>query len=129
MQNFELNQAMIHFLTLDRTVKFYTQVMGAWLHFRDIITLSHVTVRYEDTVQNLEFEVKRLIDHLGLDWEPGVLRFHQRAIERVIATPSYAAVTEPVHTRAVGRWKNYEKQLGPLLPVLKPFIREFGYEV
>jgi tetratricopeptide (TPR) repeat protein len=129
MQDFKLNSAMIHFLTLERTVNFYTQVMGSWLHFRDIISLSHLTVRYEDTVQNLEFEAKRLIDYLGLDWEPGILQFHQRAKERVIATPSYVAVTEPVHTHAIGRWKNYHKQFAPLLPKLEPFIREFGYEI
>ena len=120
---------MIHFLALDRTVNFYTQVMGAWLHFRDIISLSHITVRYEDTVQNFEFEAKRLIDYLGLDWEPDILQFHQGAKERVIATPSYVAVTEPVHTRAIGRWKNYHKQFAPLLPKLEPFLREFGYEI
>ncbi len=129
MQDFKLNSAMIHFLTLERAVNFYTQVMGAWLHFRDIISLSHFTVRYEDTVQNLEFEAKRLIDYLGLDWEAGILQFHQHAKERVITTPSYVAVTEPVHTRAIGRWKNYRKQFAPLLPKLEPFIREFGYEI
>ena len=129
MQDFELNSAMIHFLALDRAVHFYTQVMGAWLHFRDIISLSHLTVRYEDTVQNLEFEAKRLMDYLDLDWEPGILQFHQRAKERVIATPSYVAVTEPVHTRAIGRWKNYHRQFAPLLTELEPFLREFGYEI
>lgn len=128
MQDFKLNSAMIHFLALDRAVNFYTQVMGAWLHFRDIISLTHVTVRYEDIVQNLEFEAKRLIDYLDLDWEPDILQFHQRAKERVIATPSYVAVTEPVHTRAIGRWKNYRKQFAPLLPKLEPFVQEFGYE-
>jgi tetratricopeptide (TPR) repeat protein len=129
MQDFELNSAMIHFLSLDRAVRFYTQVMGLWLHFREIVSLSHISVRYEDTVQNLEFEAKRLIDHLGLDWEPGILQFHQRAKERVISTPSYVAVTEAVHTRAIGRWKNYHQQFGPFLPTLEPYIREFGYEV
>jgi Flp pilus assembly protein TadD len=128
MQDFEFNSAMIHFLALDRTVQFYTQVMGSWLHFRDIITLSHLTIRYEDTVQNLEFEAKRLFGHLGLDWEPEVLEFHQRAKKRVILTPSYVAVTEPVHTRAIGRWKNYQEQFASLLPTLEPFIKEFGYE-
>ena len=128
MQDFNLNSAMIHFLALDRTVQFYTQVMGAWLHFRDITTLSHLSIRYEDTVQNLEFEAKRLIDHLGLDWEPEVLAFHQRAKKRVISTPSYVAVTEPVHTRAIGRWKNYQEQFTPFLPMLEPFLKVFGDE-
>jgi tetratricopeptide (TPR) repeat protein len=127
-QDFELSSAMLHLLELDRTVNFYTQVMGAWLHFRDIISLSHITVRYEDIVQNLEFEAKRLIDYLGLDWEPDVLQFHQRAAKRVISTPSYVAVTEPVHTRAIGRWKNYHQQFTPLLPILEPFLKEFGYQ-
>lgn len=127
MQDFELNSAMIHFLTLDRAVQFYTQVMGAWLHFRDIITLSHITVRYEDTVQNLEFEAKRLFDHLGLDWQSKVLEFYQRAKKRVISTPSYVSVTEPVHTRAMGRWKNYQEQFAALQPVLAPFVEVFGY--
>lgn len=36
---------------------------------------------------------------------------------------------EAVHTRAIGRWKNYHKQFSPLLPILEPYIREFGYEV
>jgi len=128
MQDFELNSAMIHFLGLDLAVRFYTQVMGAWLHFRDIITLSYMTVRYEDTVQNLEHEAKRLISHLELDWEPGVLQFHKLAKERVISTPSYVAVTEPVHTRAIGRWRNYRKPFTPLLPMLEPFLKEFGYD-
>lgn len=128
MQEFELNSAMIHFLSLDRAVRFYTQVMGAWLHFRNLITLPYITVRYEDTVQNLEFQAKKLVDFLGLDWEPEVLQFHRVAAERVINTPSYVAVTEPVHTRAIGRWKNYHKPFAPLLPMLEPFVREFGYE-
>ena len=128
MQDFELNSAMIHFLTLDGAVNFYSQVMGSWLHFRDITTLSHITVRYEDTVQDLEFEAKKLIDYLGLNWEADILQFHQRAKERVIATPSYVAVTEPVHTRAIGRWQNYQEQFAPLLPKLEPFLREFKYE-
>jgi hypothetical protein len=85
-------------------------------------------VRYEDMVRNLEHEARRLIDHLELDWEPGVLQFHQRAAERVISTPSYVAVTEPVYTHALSRWKNYRGHIEPLLPKLEPFIREFGYE-
>lgn len=128
MQDFELNTAMVHFLALDKAVRFYSQVMSSWLHFRDIITLSHVTIRYEDTVKNLEYEAKRLINHLCLDWEPDILQFHQLASERVIATPSYVAVTEPVHTRAVGRWKNYRQHFTPLLPMLEPFLKEFEYE-
>lgn len=128
MQDFELNSAMIHFLTLERAVNFYTQVMGAWLHFREIVTLPHFTVRYEDVVSDLETEAKRLIGHLDLGWEQSILQFHRHASERVISTPSYAAVTEPVYSRAISRWRNYQRHFEPLLPKLKPFLAQFGYE-
>jgi hypothetical protein len=128
MQDFELNSAMIHFLSLDKAVRFYTQVMGAWLHFRQIITLPFISVRYEDTVRDIETEAKRLIDFLALDWEPDVLQFYRRAAEQVITTPSYVAVTEPVHSRAIGRWRNYEKHFASLLPLLEPFVEDFGYD-
>ena len=42
--------------------------------------------------------------------------------------PTYAAVTQPVHNRAVGRWRHYADYLEPVLPALEPFIKAFGYE-
>ena len=46
----------------------------------------------------------------------------------VSATPSYAAVTEPVNTRAIGRWRNYAAQFEPVLDRLARYVAEFGYE-
>ena len=52
--------------------------------------------------------------------------------ERFLATkqvtsPTYEAVAEPIYTRAIGRWKNYERLLEPAMKILEPFLREFGY--
>ena len=54
--------------------------------------------------------------------------------ERLLATkqvtsPTYEAVAEPIYTRAIGRWKNYERLLEPAMQILEPFIREFGYKL
>jgi hypothetical protein len=49
-QNFMLNNAMIHFLTLESTVKYYSTVMDLYLHQRDMLSLDVIEVRYEDTV-------------------------------------------------------------------------------
>ena len=38
--------------------------------------------------------------------------------KRFISTPSYAQVTEGVHRKAVGRWRDYREQFAPVLPVL-----------
>jgi len=128
MQNFTPNPSMIHFLTLEGAAKFYAAVMDYYLFMRDKLTLDMIEIRYEETVSDLETQAKKLLSHLNLDWDPGVLSFHEKAKERFISTPSFEAVTKPVHRGAVGRWKNYRKAFEPVLPILDRFVREFGYE-
>ncbi len=54
-----------------------------------------------------------MIEFLGLEWDPACLEFH--ANRRVVRTPSLVQVRQPIHTRSVGRWRNYEPYLRPLL--------------
>jgi len=128
MQWFGLNTSMINFLSLDRTVAFFARVMGLWLHLREHLTLRYEEIRYEDTVTDLETQARLILDVLGVAWDPAVLRFHERAKNRLISTPSFTAVTEAVHTRAVARWKNYAGHFEPHQAALAPFVEAFGYE-
>ncbi len=58
-----------------------------------------------------------------------VLDYRQRiSASKRVNSPSYEEVAQPIYTRAVGRWKHYEKHLEPALATLEPFIREFGYD-
>lgn len=129
MQDFRLNNSMIHFLSMADSAEFYESVMDLYLHLRPIITVDVLEVRYEDTVTNLKKQGKRLLEHLEVEWNDKILAFHQKAEKRMISTPSAAAVREPVHNGAVARWKNYEKYLKPVMPRLVRFISQFGYEV
>jgi tetratricopeptide (TPR) repeat protein len=129
MQYFELNEAMIHFCSMSAAARFYADVMGLWLHQRAFLTLRFAEVRYEDTVSDLEGQARRILDVLGVPWDDAVLSFHESARERFISTPSYAAVSEKVHTRAVARWKRYADVIEPeVLEILAPFAKAFGYE-
>ena len=126
-QDFRINAAMMHYTSLDSTVAFYEKVMDLWLDLRELTTLPCLEVRYEDTVTDLEPQARRILEALQLDWDPSLLSFHERARERAISTPSFAAVTEKVHTRAIGRWRNYQKQFEPHQPKLARFVEAFGY--
>lgn len=127
MQEFQLNEAMIHFLSLKRCAVFYDQVMGLWLHLRDRLKLDHVEIRYEDTVSDLRQQAGRMLHFLGLPWCDRLMAFHEQARSRAISTPSYEAVTQPVHSRSVGRWRNYRRYLDSAMRHLDMYIREFGY--
>ncbi len=75
-----------------------------------------MTIDYETLVADLDGESRRLIEFLGLDWEPACLEFHKT--ERPVLTASGWQVRQPLFTRSVGRWRNYEPHLGPLFEVL-----------
>lgn len=79
-------------------------------------------VYYEDMIENLEGEARRLIDYLGLPWDPACLSFHKT--ERVVMTASHWQVRQPLYATSIGRWRPYRKHLGPLLEGLQGLVPE-----
>jgi hypothetical protein len=129
MQRLPLNAVSVHYLTLEGTARKYATTMKAWLKLRDIIQNRWIEVRYEDTVTNLEAQARRVLDFLDLPWDDAVLNYQQRAQQKHVHSPTYEAVTKPLYTTSIGRWRNYERQFEPVLEILEPFVREFGYEL
>ena len=60
---------------------------------------------------------RRLVDWCGLEWEPACLAFHES--KRPVRTASVVQVRQPIYRHAVGRWKNYENALAPLVQRLQ----------
>lgn len=128
MQTFATNAAMANFFTLADTAHLYAQVMGAWLHYAELLPLHYHRIRYEDLIEDVPAESRKLLDFLGLPWDDAVLQHTEHARQRgAINTPSYHQVVQPIYQRAKYRWKRYEQQLADVFPVLQPFIEQFGY--
>ena len=87
-------------------------------HWQEALPLPVFESRYEDLVSSPEAEARKIIDFVGLAWDPACLNFHLSG--RGVQTPSRWQVKQPMHTRSVGRWRNYEASLAPLLDVLDP---------
>lgn len=75
----------------------------------------------------MEREARRAIDFLGLPWEDSVLGYRERLATKVVGSPCYEAVSQPLYPRAIGRWKHYQEFLEPWLPILEPAIQAFGF--
>jgi hypothetical protein len=127
MQYLPLNSNTVYFLTLERAAQRYRNDLSLWKTLRERIVSPWLEVRYEDTIANMEREARRTLDFLGLPWDPAVLDYRTRLQDKVVASPTYEAVSQPIYTRAVGRWKNYQKYLEPCLPILKPVMDALGY--
>ncbi len=128
MQYLPLNPNSVCFLTLERTARRYAHDMGVWLSLRKLIPGPWTEVRYEDCVTDLERQARRALDFLGLPWDDCVLAYRDRLKTKAVASPTYEAVSRPLYSSAIGRWKNYRKYLEPFLPILEPVVEAFGYE-
>jgi hypothetical protein len=73
-------------------------------------------VRYEDVVEDLEGQARRMLKHCGLEWEDACLEYHRT--QRSVRTASVAQVRQPIYRRSVGRWRAYQHLLQPLLQAL-----------
>ncbi len=85
-------------------------------HWRTVLPLPMLELRYEDVVTDFEGQARRLIDFLGLPWDPVCLDFH--ALQRPVITASSWQVRQPLYASAVGRWHRYADHLGSLFAVL-----------
>jgi thioredoxin-like negative regulator of GroEL len=127
MQYLPLNTNSVCFLTLERTARRYAHDMEIWLKLRERIATPWLEVRYEDCVADLEGEARRALEFLELPWDSSVLNYRERLKAKAVSSPTYEAVSKPLYTSAIGRWKNYEKYFGPCLSVLQPYVEAFAY--
>ena len=125
--NIMLNSTNVNFLSLERTAKHYADLMDVWLRMRELGGFDWIESRYEDVVANLEPEGRRVTEFLGLSWHPDQGRYFETARRKFLFAPTYHDVTQPVYTRAVGRWERYAEALEPVQARLAPYCRAFGY--
>jgi tetratricopeptide (TPR) repeat protein len=125
---FRLGPGLAGFPSLEASADLYAAVMTLWLESRQRLDLSFHIVRYEDLIDDLEREARRLVAFLELDWKDQVLGYRELARKRYIVTPSYHQVVRPLYGSARGRWRRFESALAPVTPTLRPFLEAFGYD-
>lgn len=95
---------------------FYRDYRRVMRHWRDVLKIPLLEVQYEELVANPEVMIRSIVEFCGLEWDDRCLNFHET--KRYVNTPSYDQVRHPMYSKSVGRWKNYERHLGPLLDAL-----------
>ena len=99
---------------LGRFYRAYERVMEHW---RLVLPEgAMLEVQYEDVVEDMETQVRRILDYCGLPWDDACLAFHKS--NRPVQTASVAQVRRPIYRSSVGRWQAYREELAPLLEAL-----------
>ena len=92
---------------------YFRQYGRLMAHWHDVLPLPVLDVDYEAVVADPGAESRRLVDFLDLPWDDACLRFHEA--RHVVRSASNWQVRRPVHTGSVGRWRAYERWLGPIV--------------
>jgi tetratricopeptide (TPR) repeat protein len=92
--------------------RYYRTYLELMRHWDAVLPRRILRVCYEDVVQDLEGNVRRILEFCGLEFEPGCIEFHKT--ERSVRTPSSEQVRQPIFHDGLFQWLNYEPWLGPL---------------
>jgi len=103
-------------LRLSELGRVYRDYVALMAHFDRVLPGRIHRVIYEEIIADPEEEIRRLLDHLGLPFEKGCLRFY--ATGRAVRSPSSEQVRRPISNEAVDHWRNFQPWLRPLLDSL-----------
>ncbi len=97
----------------DNLAHYYGEYVRITDHWRGCLpATSLLEVPYEALVEDQEGWTRRMVEFIGLPWDPRCLDFHQT--DRVVITTSKWQIRQKIHSSSVERWRNYEKFVGPL---------------
>jgi tetratricopeptide (TPR) repeat protein len=92
----------------------YEEQMTYW--HRHIPASFLMESRYEDMIADTEQQSRKLLEFVGLPWNPEVLEFHKK--KRTVSTASMAQVRKPIYKSSVERWRPYAPYIQPMLSIL-----------
>ena len=104
---------------LDSLAHYYGEYIRITDHWRTVLPAAALLeVPYEALIEDQEGWTRRMLDFVGLPWDPKCLDFHET--DRVVITASKWQVRQKINTASAGRWRNYEKYVAPLRHLMSP---------
>ncbi|MBL4854275.1 MAG: sulfotransferase [Robiginitomaculum sp.] len=105
---------------LENIGRYYRDYVGLMDHWDDVLEGKILRVQYEDVVDDLETQVRRILDFCNLPFEKSCVDFYKT--KRDVRTPSSEQVRQPIYRSGLDQWRNFEPWLGPLKKSLGPEI-------
>jgi hypothetical protein len=104
--------------SVEDITRYYRMYVDLMAHWDRALPGKVLRVQHEDVVEDLEANVRRILEFCGLDFEPACVDFHRT--ERRVHTASSEQVRRPINREGVDQWRHYEPWLGPLKTALAP---------
>jgi hypothetical protein len=102
--------------SIEDIARYYRTYLELMRHWDAVLPGRVLRVQHEDVVDDLEGNVRRLLDYCELEFEPACVEFHKT--ERSVRTASSEQVRQPIFKEGLDQWRHFEPWLDPLKKVL-----------
>jgi tetratricopeptide (TPR) repeat protein len=124
--NFTPSPAAFAFSDLEETARHYDALMRLIERCREYLPLAFHEIRYDRLVADFGPTVRAMAEFVGIGWTDDFRAFDKTAKARGVRTASATQVRRGLYDGG-GRWRRYEAQLAPVLPILQPWVTRFGF--
>lgn len=124
--NFTPSKGAYDLSNLESAARHYDALMRLIEICRQRLPLAYHEVRYDRLVADFETTVRAMAGFAGLEWTEDFRAFDKTAQARGVRTASATQVRRGLYDGG-GRWRRYEEQLRPILPILAPWVERFGF--
>jgi tetratricopeptide (TPR) repeat protein len=102
--------------SMEDIARYYRTYLELMRHWDRVLPGWVLRVKYEDVVDDLEVNVRRILDFCGLEFEPACIEFHKNV--RSVRTASSEQVRQPIYREGLEQWKHFEPWLASLIAAL-----------
>ena len=102
--------------SMEDIARYYRTYLELMRHWDRVLPGWVLRVKYEDVVDDLEGNVRRILDFCGLKFEPACIEYHKTV--RSVRTASSEQVRQPIYREGLEQWKHFEPWLAPLIEAL-----------
>lgn len=118
---------MTYSYDLDDIIRYYKAYWKLMQHWRTTLPEGFIEVFHEALVEHPEHELRRVFDHIGLEFAPACLEFYK--LERAVSTASTTQVRQPLDRRGIERHTHYRELLAPVAEGLAEEIAIYETEL
>jgi tetratricopeptide (TPR) repeat protein len=104
--------------------RYYRCYLSLMDHFDRVLPGKVLHLQYESLVRDPEANIRRLLEHCGLEFESSCMLFHRT--QRPVRTASAEQVRQPLYASGVGYWRRFGSDLGPLRSALGDALERFA---
>jgi hypothetical protein len=111
--------------SIEDIARYYRTYLALMDHWNTVLPGRILKIDHESIVEDLDTNVRRLLDFCGLEFESACLDFHKT--ERSVRTASSEQVRQPIFREGLDQWKNFEPWLGPLKTALGDALERYRH--